>query len=111
MAAAKTPHKNWQLSHDPMARPLGCNGRYGPSGRVAHNRRGEEVCFACRESHNHYRREAKRGNPGTGRRLKPCGTNAAAKRHRAKGEPVCFKCRVAETNYNTSRRKTPAKRS
>jgi hypothetical protein len=83
-----------------MDRPLGCNGRYGPSGRVAHQRAGEEVCPLCRESHKHYRREGKRGNPGTKRRLQPCGTNAAAKRHRAKGEQLCFRCRVAEANYN-----------
>ena len=106
MAAATTPHKPWLLTHDPMARPLGCNGRYGPSGRVAHMRRAEEVCLLCRESLKHYRREAKRGNPGTGRRLKPCGTNAAAKRHRKKGEPIDFACRVAETLYNTSRKKS-----
>jgi hypothetical protein len=71
MAAAKKPHKGWLLSHDPMDRPLGCNGRYGSSGELAHKRRGEEVCPACLASRRHLRREAKRGNPGTGRRLQP----------------------------------------
>lgn len=105
------PHKIWLLSHDPEARPRGCNGKYGPSGRVAHQRRGEAPCELCSESLKHYRRERKRGHPGTGRRLQPCGTPAAAKRHRRKGEPVCFKCRVAATNYNTSVKKPVLKKS
>jgi hypothetical protein len=92
-----------------MARPLGCNGRYGPSGRLAHSRAGEEPCALCKESHNHYRREAKRGNPGTGRRLKPCGTNAAAKRHRRRGEKECLPCAVARSNYNGQFKKKPKK--
>jgi hypothetical protein len=109
MARPNNPHKNWLFSHDPEARPLGCNGRYGTSGRVAHERRGEPVCPACRDSSNHYRREAKRGNPGSGRRLQPCGTNAAAKRHRRKGEKECLPCAVARSNYNGQFKKKPKK--
>ena len=30
---------------------------------------------------------------------KPCGTNAAAKRHRRNGEPLCDACRRAEREY------------
>ena len=94
------PYKQWNLDHDPESRPRGCNGRYGPSGRAAHERLREEVCPVCRESENHYRRENRRGSGGTGRRLKPCGTNAAAKRHRRNNEELDFRCRVAEFDYN-----------
>jgi hypothetical protein len=69
------------------------------------------VCKACRESHKHYRREGKRGNPGTGRRLKPCGTNAAAKRHRKNNEPLDLLCRVAEAAYNNRVKKPVSKKS
>lgn len=110
MAGAKNPHRAWLLSHNPMARPLGCNGRYGPAGPTRHRRRGEAVCERCRQSVNHYKREAKRGNPGTGRRLKPCGTNAAAKRHHYHGEPLCFLCKVAEANYKSAKKARARKR-
>lgn len=33
---------------------------------------------------------------------KPCGTNAAAKRHRRAGEPLCDPCRLAERLYALS---------
>ena len=100
MKPPPTPHYNarWRLDHDPDQRPLGCNGRYGNSGRKQHARRGEPPCQACRESVNHYDRERRRGQPNP-RTLKPCGTNAAAKRHLRRKEPVCFKCRVAEAKY------------
>jgi hypothetical protein len=92
--------KQWNLDHDPETRPLGCNGKYGPSGSLAHKRLGEAVCPVCRESVNHYRREGRRGSGGTQRRLRPCGTNAAAKRHRRNNEELDFRCRVAEFDYN-----------
>ena len=95
--------KRWNLAHNPMSRPLGCNRKYGNSGGSAHRRRGEAPCEKCLTSQSHYQRERRRGalNP---KRLKPCGTWAAAARHRAKGEPVDFECAVAEAQYQQDRR-------
>lgn len=89
------------LNHNPFARPLGCNGLYGKSGRIRHTKAGEPVCLKCRESSGHYQRELRsRGIPK--RKLKPCGTNAAARRHRRKGEALCFKCKLAEAESRAS---------
>ena len=82
------------MDHNPTARPLGCNGKYGNSGARAHLRRGEKVCRRCANSRNHYAREHRR-KAIKPRALKPCGTNAAAERHRAKGEELCLPCKVA----------------
>lgn len=102
MRAVKHPEQQrWHLDHDPDARPLGCNGKYGQSGLQRHYRRGEKVCDDCRVSNNHYAREKHRGQL-LPRRLKPCGTAAAARRHRKRGEPVCYACRVGESNERTA---------
>lgn len=85
---------SWDLTHNPNKRPLGCNGKYGKSGADGHRRRGEKVCRRCSASANHYAREFTRGGIRP-RKLKPCGTNAAAERHRAKGEELCLACKVA----------------
>ena len=85
---------HWDLTHNPMVRPLGCNGRYGKSGADTHRRHGQKVCARCRKSQNHYQREVHRGGIKP-RPLKPCGTNAAAERHRINGEELCFACKVA----------------
>lgn len=85
---------SWDLTHNPNARPLGCNGRYGKSGADKHRRHGTAVCKRCRASAAHYQREYTRGGIRP-RKLEPCGTNAAAERHRAKGEELCFACKVA----------------
>lgn len=89
--------KAWKLDHDPTARPLGCNGRWGNSGRSAHTKRQEPPCAACLASSAHYAREHRRGaiKPRT---LEPCGTHAAAERHRIKGEPIDMACRLADAN-------------
>lgn len=92
--------QRWKIDHDPEARPLGCNGRYGKSGWERHRRNGTEVCEACRESQRHYQREAARGQRYP-RVLYPCGTHQAAERHRKNGEPVDFPCRLAYAAYNT----------
>lgn len=88
----------WDLTHNPAARPLGCNGRYGRSGARTHYRNKQTPCPPCQTSQNHYQREHRRGahKPRT---PKPCGTNAAAKRHQRHGEPTCFPCRIAEAAY------------
>ena len=93
----------WNLNHNPLAHPLGCNGKYGQSGSKQHYKAGEKACAKCRASQRHYMRELRRGQPKP-RRLKPCGTWAAASRHRAKGESLDFACRVAEANYQQQRR-------
>ena len=89
---------NWDLDHDPMKRPLGCNGKYGNSGMVKHRRRGTKVCAKCKKSSSHYRKELKRGQPSP-HRLKPCGTYAAAHRHLQNGEKLDFPCKVAYSEY------------
>lgn len=94
--------KSWRKDHDPLSRPLGCNGKYGGSGGMKHHREGTEICDDCRESAAHYMREKRRGGIKP-RRVKPCGTPAAAQRHRGKGEATCFKCRVAEANDRAER--------
>lgn len=94
---------NWDYSHNPNVRPLGCNGRYGNSGRRRHQRRGEMPCRKCTDSANHYKRETRRGQPMP-RRLKPCGTPAAASRHRFHSEPLDFACMVAEARHRTELR-------
>jgi hypothetical protein len=95
--------KNWDLSHDPEARPLGCNGKYGTSGYKAHRRRGNEPCTRCKASLAHYARELRRGQ-GTPKQLHPCGTPAAYKRHADRGEPIDFACRVGRSNYLAEQR-------
>jgi hypothetical protein len=98
----------WDLTHDPEARPLGCNGAYGVSGAHRHRRRDEDTCGACLASEAHYQREYRRGQPKP-KALKPCGTWAAAQRHRKKGEmPLDFACRLAESVYKQERRERNA---
>lgn len=88
--------------HNPYARPLGCNGKYGASGTTAHRKRGETPCAACSESNGHYVYETKtRGLKP--RKLQPCGTNAAAIRHRRRGEELCFPCRLAQAKDRNQR--------
>ncbi|AYN55870.1 hypothetical protein PP635_gp62 [Arthrobacter phage Auxilium] len=95
--------KNWKLDHDPDARPLGCNGKYGTSGSKLHRRRGETPCSKCKASEAHYACELRRGQ-GLPRYVQPCGTPAGAKRHRDRGEKVCFKCAVARAAYEVENR-------
>ena len=89
------PNARWKLDHDPEALPLGCNGLYGKSGYNKHKYHGTEPCEACKESKRHYERERDRGQ-NYPRKLKPCGTPAAAKRHRYNKEPLDIACRLAE---------------
>lgn len=96
-----TRAKPWR-SHDPLVRPLGCNGKPGYSGGDKHRRQGTVVCGLCREAANHARREARRGQPYPAP-LYPCGTPAAAKRHRRKGEPIDLRCAVAEAADSAER--------
>lgn len=93
----------WDLSHDPLTIPLGCTGKPGDAGRNRHKRRGEPVCGLCRLASNHANRERRRGAPNP-RRLRPCGTNAAAARHRKRGERLDVPCQVAEAKCNAERR-------
>jgi hypothetical protein len=92
-------HKRWQTQHDPEARPLGCNGKYGCSGRKRHQRQASPVCHECLASEAHYKREVRRGQK-LGRRLHPCGTPAAARRHRYDNEPLDIPCQLAEAAYH-----------
>jgi hypothetical protein len=98
-----TGHKSWRLDHDPENRPLGCNGKYGDSGRKVHRRRGEDICDKCRQSANHVVRERRRGSPNP-QRINPCGTPAAARRHRLHGEKPCLDCYTAEAQYHADLR-------
>ena len=102
----RTPHPNqrWKLDHNPDARPLGCNGRYGGSGRKKHFRNGTPTCQACRESNAHYQREHRRGQPTPRPKPQPCGTMAAAHRHRQRGEKPCLPCYTAEAKYHADLR-------
>jgi hypothetical protein len=93
----------WRTDHDPEARPLGCNGAYGPSGRKRHARRGEPNCQACKDSDAHYARELRRGQH-LPRYINPCGTPAAARRHRYNDEPVDLACADAEAAYHAANR-------
>lgn len=43
------------------------------------------------------------GGAQMARKLKPCGTTAAARRHRRRGEPVCDACRTAERKQRAAR--------
>lgn len=104
MAAAHTPHRAWDFTHSVAKRPLGCNGKYGGSGYNRHLREKTEPCRRCRNSLNHWRRDKSRGGIAP-RKHKPCGTNAAARRHRTKGEPLDLACRVAEAAYTAELRK------
>lgn len=94
---------SWNFDHDPEARPLGCNGRYGNSGAVKHNYYKTEACEDCKASARHYARERARGQKYP-RVLQPCGTRAAALRHRAKGEERCLPCAVAEAADQAERK-------
>lgn len=107
MAAARD-NQRWDLTHDPEAKPLGCNGKYGRSGMERHRYHGEEICEPCRESGRHYDRERRRGQKYP-RTLYPCGTYQAAARHKRKGEEVDYPCKVAYAERNT--RDTRAKRA
>lgn len=93
-----SPGGQWRLDHDPFARPLGCNAKYGVSGTQRHQKAATPPCRRCLDSSAHYRRERRRGGLKP-RTPQPCGTPAAAHRHRANNEPPCFKCRVAEARY------------
>jgi len=104
MAAARSPHKEWDFSHLPGRRSHGCNGKYGASGYNRHLREKTKPCQRCRDSLNHWRREKKRGGL-VPRKLQPCGTNAAARRHRDNAEPLDLACRVAEAAYTAGLRK------
>lgn len=98
-----TAKAGWREAHDPEARPLGCNGKYGVSGAQRHDRAGEERCEACRESCNHYKREQRRG--GLVKRRPPaCGTYPAVSRHKRRSEPLDFACRVAQARYRAKNR-------
>jgi hypothetical protein len=97
----------WDLSHDPAARPLGCNGAYGVSGARRHRRRKEDTCAACLASEAHYQREYRRGQPKP-RVLRPCGTWAAAQRHRIKDERLDMACVIAESAYKNELRERNA---
>lgn len=47
----------------------------------------------------------------SGRKLKPCGTPAAAERHRRRGEEICPACRTARNakfvQYHRARKRGP----
>ncbi|QDK01936.1 hypothetical protein SEA_VIBAKI_56 [Arthrobacter phage Vibaki] len=94
---------SWRLDHNPNARPLGCNGRYGKSGAERHRRAGRPACKLCKASAAHWARENRRGGLRP-RTLQPCGTPAAAHRHRQRGEPVDFACHLAEATYRAELR-------
>jgi hypothetical protein len=102
--------RRWRLDHDPAARPLGCDGRWGHTGADRHRKKGEAVCAACKTSAAHYAREHRR-KALRKKALQPCGTPAAAQRHREKGEPVCFKCRVADAEKGRQLRAVQKMRS
>lgn len=54
------------------------------------------MCEACRESHNHYRRELTRGQ-GVRREAKAkCGTTGGARRHYRLKEELCLPCKLAQ---------------
>ena len=96
----------WKLTHNPLVRPLGCNGKAGDSGYKRHQRRGQKACRRCKEAMNHARRERRRGQhlPRTVWELQPCGTPAAARRHRRNNEDLDYACKVAEAKYHTDLR-------
>ena len=98
-----TQHVTWKLSHNPLERPLGCNGKPGDSGRKAHQRRKERACRKCRKASNWSKRERNRGQPHP-RQLHPCGTPAAARRHRTNNELLDIPCQIAEAQYHADLR-------
>ena len=102
--------QRWNLDHDPEARPLGCNGRYGKSGVNLHRYHKTPYCDACKASARHYEREVRRGQKYP-RVLRPCGTRAAAERHRNKGEELCWPCKIAENEDWARRAKMGAHQS
>lgn len=93
----------WDLTHNPDKRPLGCNGKPGVSGRDAHKARGEPPCEKCKAAVNHTKRERNRGQTYP-KRLKPCGTDAAAARHRKRKEPLDVPCQIAEAAAQRARK-------
>jgi len=92
-----------------MRRPLGCNGKPGDSGRKAHARKNQPPCSKCKEASNHAKRERTRGQANP-RKVHPCGTPAAARRHRYNDEPLDFACKVAEATYRAEQRKLATKK-
>lgn len=90
------PNARWYAEHDPLARPLGCNGKYGGSGDQAHRRRGEPVCEACRVSCNHLQRERTRGQGNPRPPVSKCGTPTGARDHYRRKEKLCLPCRLAQ---------------
>jgi hypothetical protein len=96
------PPPAWDWSHDPEKRPLGCNGRYGNTGAARHYRKGTKACKKCLRSTAHYQRERRRGQLLGGRKLQPCGTNAAAMRHKRAGEELCYPCKLARAEYHAA---------
>ena len=73
------------------------------SGFHRHKREGTEVCEPCLEARRAANRRAQKRKYErrqktegiTPRKLKPCGTTAAARRHHRKGEDLCDLCREA----------------
>lgn len=103
--------KAWK-AHNPHARPLGCNGKYGSSGYKAHKRKNTRVCGRCRVSAAHYMRERRRGGLLPHKPLpKHCGTMPGVAGHRQAGEPLDFACKLAEANYKADRRKLVQEKS
>jgi len=96
--------KNWDTTHNPEARPKGCNGRYGSSGSNRHRRAGETPCARCKRSEAHYARELRRGQGLKRQPPQPCGTNAAHKRHGQRGEPIDLACRLGRAAYRAEQR-------
>lgn len=91
-------YPSWRKDHDPAAKPLACNGKYGASGSQRHRYHGEKPCEKCRESEAHMRREARRGQRHP-KVLYPCGTWQAAKRHQKRGEEIDYPCKLARAKY------------
>lgn len=98
----------WDIDHNPETRPIGCNGKYGGSGMQYHRAHGTTICQDCRDSHNHYQRERRRGGLPR-RRPAPCGTNAAVDRHRRRKEPLDFACKLAEAKHQAEYRERIAR--
>ena len=91
------------------------------AGYSRHRREGDEPCRPCVEANREYNRQTdrrKRERKGRKtrrernrpvRKLRPCGTTAAARRHHRKGEELCDLCRethrqdMAELNATRKR--------
>ena len=90
------------LARPPMAGgPARCGTH---SGAMAHYRRGEKPCDACRLAHNadiraHYRRT----HPDTYQVAAECGTRGGYERHHRRAEPLCDACRLAHNAYHRER--------